>query len=71
MTERGVIASEQPYCVIASEHSLFVIASERSERSNPLKTPNTNRNEQRGDCFGLRPRNDGLLCEIASRQHSC
>jgi len=43
MTERGVIASEQPHCVIAS---LITI-----RRSNPLRTPNTNKNVQRGDCF--------------------
>jgi len=42
MTERGVIESH---------FFLFVIASERSERSNPLKTLNTKRNVQWGDCF--------------------
>ena len=37
MTERGVIESH---------FFLFVIASERSERSNPLISLNTKRNEQ-------------------------
>ena len=37
------IASEQPHCVIAS---LITI-----RRSNPLRTLNTKRNVQRGDCF--------------------
>jgi len=41
----------QPYCVIASLQPHTVIASERSERSNPLKTLNTKRNVQWGDCF--------------------
>jgi hypothetical protein len=61
MTERGVIASEQPYYVIASLQPHNVIASEQPHyviaslitirRSNPLKTLNTKRSVQRGDCF--------------------
>jgi hypothetical protein len=49
---RPLQGNKQCFCYsIASEQPPHVIASEHSERSNPPRTPNNNRDVQWGDCF--------------------